>query len=55
MNLPDLRWDNPNNCCQSLRIVAELVRKGELDCQKLTGGDASATVRISVPERGRKR
>lgn len=30
MKLSALRFDNPNNSCQSLRILAELVRRGDV-------------------------
>lgn len=30
MKLDALRFDNPNNACQSLRILAEMVRAGDV-------------------------
>ena len=55
MRLSALKFDNPNNTCQSLRILAELVRHGDL---LLAGADVSdessdptgAKLRMSIIE-----
>lgn len=57
--LEDLRFDNPNNACQSFRILAELVRAGDAKImqQEVLGpaGVFMGSVRLHViePARGR--
>ena len=57
--LEDLRFDNANNACQSLRIMAELVRAGDVKIMeqdvKGPAGLFMGSVRLHViePLRGR--
>lgn len=58
MKLADLHFDNPNNACLSLRILAEKVRTGEASVLLVAPGvesDALDTVRVTValPKSGR--
>lgn len=55
MKMDAMRWDNPNNACQSLRLLAEMVRAGDATCFKITGSGNSATVRLETPSRERRR
>lgn len=48
MKLSDLKFDGPDNSCMSMRVIAELVRRGEMtvDIQKNT--EAPKWIRIEV-------
>lgn len=57
MKLDALRFDNPNNACQSLRILAEMVRAGDVVFNAhpiATEGHAQANVlRMAAIEKAR--
>lgn len=56
MKLTALKFDTPNNACASLRILAELVRRGEINAiaQPVDGG-GSLPVRFAEPSRRERR
>ena len=55
MNLSALDFKNPNNSCQSLRLLAELVRQGEvqLTLAHLVEGDPSGHDVLKITMRQR--
>jgi hypothetical protein len=50
MSMPKLNFDNSNNACQSLRFLAEMIRRGELKCVAMTDATDGKTMLIAVGE-----
>jgi len=57
MKLQDLRFDNPNNSCESLRVLAELARQGEITVRAATPTetDGDTVMRMTAIQRGKRR
>ena len=54
MNVSAMKWDTPNNAAMSLQIMAEMVRRGDVTCFKVTGSGETATVRLETKPKGKR-
>lgn len=54
VNVSAMKWDNPNNAAMSLQIMAEMVRRGDVTCLKITGSGETATVRLETKPKGKR-
>ena len=52
MSMPKLNFENANNACQSLRFLAEMVRRGDLKCAAMIDAIDGRTMLIAVGEQG---
>ena len=54
MRVSDMKWDNPNNASLSLRILSELVRRGDALCFRFTGSGEAVTIRLETKTKSKK-
>lgn len=48
MNMPELMFDNSNNACHSLRLLAELVRAQDFQVLRYNIGEEDGVVRVDL-------
>lgn len=48
MKISDMKFDTPDNACLSLRVIAELVRRGEITVDTSRHAEAPRWLRIEV-------
>lgn len=48
--MPELRFDNANNGCHSLRVMAELVRRGEATVIVGETKDGITSIKVQWPQ-----
>lgn len=48
IKLKDLKFDTQDNACQSLRVIAELVRRGEMRIDPTSNAEAPKWIRLEV-------
>ncbi len=46
MKVSAMKWDTPNNAAMSLQIMSEMVRRGDVDCRRITGSGESVSLRL---------